>query len=93
MGACDAVGMGNPLGFYSRRRFIGFIGLIQPEVAAYHAHGDNVWVVKKYQPDYILAMPFRIETVGRDPCVQEHHSSLRTFERPDSDTAELLKRN
>jgi 4-amino-4-deoxy-L-arabinose transferase-like glycosyltransferase len=85
----DEVGF---LGYYSKRRIIDFVGLIQPEVVQHIAEHDNVWVIRTYQPDYILGMPVWTVNVGSDPWVQQHYSALRTFELPNSDVGTLFKK-
>ena len=84
----EEVGM---LGYYSNRRIVDFVGLLQPEVAPHRARGDNLWVVRTYHPTYILAFPAWLAAVGSDPWVKEHYSTLRTFDWPGSDQATLLK--
>jgi hypothetical protein len=84
----EEVGM---LGYYSNRRIVDFVGLLQPEVAPHRARGDNLWAVRAYHPDYILALPAWLAAVGSDPWVKEHYSTLRTFDWPGTDRATLLK--
>jgi hypothetical protein len=80
------------IGYYSHRRIVDLVGLIQPDVAPHRVVGDNLWPLQKYQPDYIVAMPAWLVAVGQNPWAQEHYSVVRTFEWPDSDPATLLKR-
>ncbi len=79
------------LGYFSQRRIVDFVGLIQPDVAPHRATGDNLWAVQTYKPDYILAMPAWMASAGANPWVRQHYTTLRTFELPGSDTATLLK--
>jgi 4-amino-4-deoxy-L-arabinose transferase-like glycosyltransferase len=80
------------LGYYSKRRIVDFVGLLQPEVAPRRAAGDNLWAVQTYRPDYIVAMPAWLAAVGADPWVQERYATLRTFDWPGSEPATLLAR-
>lgn len=80
------------LGYYSGRRIIDFVGLIQPDVAPRRARGDNLWAVQTYQPDYIVALPAWQAAVGADPWVSERYEALRTFEWPGSDSVTVLRK-
>jgi hypothetical protein len=80
------------LGYHSRRRIVDFVGLLQPDVAPRRAAGDNLWAVRNYEPDYIVAMPAWRASAGSDQWVQEHYMTLRTFEWPGSETATLLQK-
>ncbi len=81
------------LGYYSNRRIIDFAGLIQPEVAEHRVKSENLWVLQKYNPDYIVAMPAWLAAVGADPWVQERYESVQKFELyGNPDAATVLKR-
>jgi hypothetical protein len=80
------------LGYYSRRRIIDFVGLIQPDVAPYRARGDNLYAMEKYEPDYVVALPTWRDAVGAHPWVAERYEQMRTFERPGSDPLTLFRK-
>ena len=83
----DEVGL---LGYYSQRRIIDFVGLIQPEVAPHRAQRDFLWVMRTYQPDYIMALPSWMLAFYPDPWVHAHYSPLRTFEGFGSESGQPL---
>ena len=68
------------LGYYSKRRIIDFAGLIQPDVAAHRVKSENLWVLQKYNPDYIVAMPAWLAGVASDPWVKERYEPIKKFE-------------
>ena len=81
------------LGYYSKRRIIDFAGLIQPDVAEHRVKAENLWVLQKYNPDYIVAMPAWLAAVGADPWVQARYESVQKFELyGNPDAATVLKR-
>jgi len=80
------------LGYYSKRRIIDFAGLIQPEVAEHRVKSENLWVLQKYNPDYIVAMPAWLAAVGADPWVQERYEFVQKFEMYNANPATVLKR-
>lgn len=50
------------IGYYARRRMIGFAGLIQPDVAQQLSQEATyqdaaIWAVETYQPDYLVLNP------------------------------------
>ncbi len=79
-------------GYYSKRRIIDFAGLIQPEVAEHRVKFENLWVLQKYNPDYIVAMPAWLAAVGADPWVQERYEFVQKFEMYNANPATVLKR-
>lgn len=84
----DEVGL---LGYYSKRRIIDFVGLIQPEVAPHRAHREFTWVLKRYKPDYIFALPVWLASMGVDPWVAEHYKVVHTFPGTGKENGTLLK--
>ena len=47
------------VGYYSQRRMVDPVGLVNADVSAYVAKGDFTWAFKRYEPDYILLTPVR----------------------------------
>ncbi len=80
------------LGYYSKRRIIDFAGLIQPEVTKHRVKSENLWVLQKYNPDFIVAMPAWLAAVGADPWVQERYEFVQKFEMYNANPAVVLKR-
>src|SRR5207249_11543932 len=55
------------IGYSSQRRMVDFVGLLQPDVSPHRARGDNLWAIQQYRPDYIVALPAWLSSVGADP--------------------------
>lgn len=47
------------VGYYSERRMVDPVGLVNADVPAHVAQGDFTWAFKHYEPDYILLTPVR----------------------------------
>ncbi len=71
------------IGYYARRRMIGFAGLIQPAVAKQMGQNTtyrdtSLWAVQEYQPEYLVLTPGRFSRLSRD-LTTGHCVALQTF--------------
>jgi len=54
------------VGYYSDRRMVDPVGLVNPDVAPHVAQGDFTWALRHYQPDYVVLTPIRWQDrIGR----------------------------
>lgn len=54
------------VGYYSERRMIDPVGLVNANVLVHVAQGDFTWALKHYEPDYILLTPARwVSRIGK----------------------------
>jgi hypothetical protein len=75
------------IGYYARRRMIGFAGLIQPAVAKQMGQDTtyrdtSLWAVQEYRPEYLVLTPSRFSRLSRD-LTTGHCASVQTFIKED----------
>ena len=71
------------MGYYSNRRMVDFLGLLQPEVAQALARGDILWGVPAYAPDYLALTavnPLYSYPILRDEWFQRAYHPVTRFE-------------
>jgi hypothetical protein len=78
------------IGYSSQRRMVDFVGLLQPEVAPHRVKGDSLWAPQRFRPDYIVALPAWLGSVGASSWVQSNYVAVHTFEGPKGEKATLL---
>jgi hypothetical protein len=71
------------IGYYARRRMIGFAGLIQPAVARRMDRDTTyedtaIWAVERYHPDYLVLGAEWFPTL-KEEVVAERCEALRAF--------------
>jgi hypothetical protein len=71
------------IGYYARRRMVGFAGLIQPDVARQMTRESTyqdtaIWAVQRYHPDYLVLDPQWFPVLMND-VVSSFCSSRQTF--------------
>ncbi|HZT41967.1 MAG TPA: hypothetical protein VFA07_07245 [Chthonomonadaceae bacterium] len=83
------------IGYYSQRRMIDPLGLVNSGVAAHVAQGDLGWAYERYRPDYILVHPrFNaiLGSVYRAPWFQQEYRSIAQIQSPGSASILVFRR-
>ncbi len=70
------------IGYYSERRIVDFLGLIQPEVARALSYRNLYWAIPHYRPDYIALVevnPLYAYYLGDDQWFRRVYAAVQTF--------------
>lgn len=70
------------IGYYSERRVVDFLGLIQPEVARALSYRNLYWAIPHYRPDYIVLVgvnPLYSYHLGDDEWFRRVYAPMQTF--------------
>jgi hypothetical protein len=84
------------IGYYARRRMIGFAGLLQPEVAQQMTtdatYQDTAqWAIATYRPDYLVLSATWFPVV-QERMIQPHCKDIKNFTHEDyPDTLQVYK--
>ncbi|MCX6992410.1 MAG: hypothetical protein NT011_04620 [Kiritimatiellaeota bacterium] len=74
------------VGYYSDRRMVDPVGLVNPDVVPHVARGDFTWALRHYQPDYIVLTPVRWQDrIGRirdENDFKAHYELVAALEEP-----------
>jgi hypothetical protein len=73
------------VGYYSERRVIDSLGLVDPAVSPHVAQGDLVWAFRHYRPTYILEKPGagKLNGFHEEPWFAREYRARLTFASPD----------
>lgn len=73
------------IGYYSQRRVIDFLGLIQPEIAHALRYRNLYWAIPHYLPDYIVLThknPLYSYYLGEDRWFKKAYVPVKVFADP-----------
>lgn len=83
------------VGYYSQRRVIDALGLVNPDVAPAVARSEFTWAYEHYRPDYIIDNPRFADFVGslhQAPWFQQEYREVIRMSEPRWDTLIVYQR-